>query len=87
LYIALGDKKIAATLSFIYEGTLFLYNSGFDKVCCANAGFYLKAQTIKRAIENGLKSYNFLQGNERYKYELGAKDFEIYSISLTDFGV
>ena len=81
-YIAIGDKNIAATLSFQSEGTYYLYNSGFDKDCCSIAGFYLKTMTIKHAIESGIKHYNFLQGNERYKYELGGIDFPVYKISI-----
>jgi hypothetical protein len=83
LFVTLGDKKIATTFSFIYNDTSYLYNSGFDKACCANAGFYLKAVSIERAIEKGLKHYNFLQGSERYKYELGGIDFPIYTITYT----
>lgn len=80
LILSMGDKHAAATLSFALEGKYYLYNSGFDKTCCANAGFYLKAQSIKRAMEQGFAEYNFLQGSERYKYELGGKDFGVYSI-------
>lgn len=79
-YIALGDKKIAATMGFITGGVTYLYNSGFDKECCANAGFYLKAMNLQHAIDNNIHTYNFLQGNERYKYELGAADFFVYSV-------
>lgn len=82
LILSMGDKKAAATFSFIQSDTYYLYNSGFDKTCCANGGFYLKAQSIKRAIEKGMKEYNFLQGSERYKYELGAIDAGIYTIDV-----
>jgi CelD/BcsL family acetyltransferase involved in cellulose biosynthesis len=81
LLLYMDDTPAAATLSFIYEGASLLYNSGFDKECCKNAGFYLKAKTIKHAIEKNLPTYNFLQGSERYKYELGGRDFFVYSIS------
>ncbi|OGG30237.1 hypothetical protein A3A63_01410 [Candidatus Gottesmanbacteria bacterium RIFCSPLOWO2_01_FULL_46_9] len=81
LYIRSGDKNMAATFSFVFEDTYYLYNSGFDKECCANAGYYLKAASLKRAIEKGIKHYNFLQGNERYKYELGGVDFPVYRIT------
>ncbi len=80
-YIKTGDKKIAVTMSFIMDNTHFLYNSGFDKECCSIAGFYLKAINIKYAIEHGATTYNFLQGNERYKYELGGFDFAVYTVS------
>lgn len=81
LIITMGDKKAAATLSFIDNGVSYLYNSGFDKNCCPNAGFYLKAITLKDAIQKNIREYNFLQGDERYKYELGGKDFFVYSVN------
>lgn len=81
LIITMGDKKAAATLSFIDNGVSYLYNSGFDKNCCPNAGFYLKALALKDAIGKNVREYNFLQGDERYKYELGGKDFFVYTIN------
>lgn len=77
----IDNEPAAATLSFVDPHTVYLYNSGFNKQCCANAGFYTKAMTIKHAIETGRRTYNFLQGNERYKYELGGVDFHVYEIS------
>jgi CelD/BcsL family acetyltransferase involved in cellulose biosynthesis len=82
LFLRMGDKYAATTLSFVHNNTNFLYNSGFDRACCANGGFYLKAQSIKRAIDEGMQSYNFLQGSERYKYELGGKDFGVYTVNV-----
>lgn len=81
-YIRLGDKKIAATLSFVMNNSHYLYNSGFDKDCCSIAGFFLKAMNIQHAISHHARSYNFLQGNERYKYELAGQDFGVYKIQV-----
>ena len=78
LVVWFDGTPAAATLSFVNAHTTYLYNSGYDKACCTNAGFYTKAMTIKHAIEAGRKTYNFLQGNERYKFELGGKDFGVY---------
>lgn len=77
----LSSKKniIAGTIGFINHNSFYLYNSGFDPAY-PGSGFYLKAQTIKWAIENNISQYNFLQGNERYKYEFGAKDFFVYHV-------
>lgn len=80
LLLYIDKKPAAATISFINKASYYLYNSGFDKICCKNAGFYLKAMTIRYAIEKKFHEYNFLQGNERYKYELGGVDFGVYTI-------
>jgi hypothetical protein len=78
--LTVSDTPAAAMLAFHYRETLMGYNSGFDEQHFSGAGFYLKSMHIKRAIENKIKIYNFLQGNERYKYNLGGKDFFVYSI-------
>ena len=80
--IEIDDTTAATTFSFRMNNKFLLYNSGFDRNAFPGAGFYLKAQTVKYAIEQGLSEYNFLQGNERYKYELGGKDFFVYSIEI-----
>jgi CelD/BcsL family acetyltransferase involved in cellulose biosynthesis len=80
MLLSMGDKQAAATLAFVENEKYYLYNSGFDKTCCANGGFYLKAMSLKYAIERGYKEYNFLQGSERYKYELGGMDVGVYKV-------
>ena len=37
-------------------------------------GLVLHAHSIRQAIEMGLTQYNFLRGNERYKYSFGSVD-------------
>lgn len=76
-------EVVAAMLSFLSEGSQLSYNSGFNRNVYSGAGFYLRAMSIKKAIEKGYKEYNFLQGSERYKYELGGQDFWVYSVDLS----
>lgn len=83
LHLTDGENIIAAVLCFIQNNTLFLYNSGFDESTFSGAGFYVKALSIKFAIDTSCTQYNFLQGKERYKYELGAKDAAVYKITVT----
>ena len=83
LFLEVDGKNIASTLSFITDTELLLYNSGADLRQYSISGFYLKANSIQWAIEHKLKVYNFLQGNERYKYDLGGKDFPVYTVRKT----
>lgn len=76
-----SETVAGALLAFQIQQSLLLYNSGFNKDF-PGAGFYLKAKGIQHAIEDGIKEYNFLQGSERYKYELGGKDFTVYTIRI-----
>jgi len=80
-FLSVEGKTVAATMSFTYGGSYGLYNSGFDPAYDAlSVGYVLKALSVQRAIELGMKRYDFLQGSERYKYELGGKDTQVYSI-------
>lgn len=81
--LTITGAPAAAMLAFHYGDSLMGYNSGFNEQRFSGAGFYLKAMHIKRGVENGIKTYNFLQGSERYKYELGGKDFFVYKIDVT----
>lgn len=77
----LVEGTLAASIcGFHVEDTFFLYNSGFDESRFPGAGFYLKVMHVKHSIAAGMKIYNFLQGSERYKYELGAQDKEVFRI-------
>lgn len=72
---------IASVLLFPVGSSLLLYNSGFNPEF-QGSGFYLKAKTILWAINQGMTEYNFLQGRERYKYELGAVDRPVFRIEF-----
>lgn len=72
---------VASVILFVTNRTLLLYNSGFDD-SYQGSGFYLKAKMILWGMENNYKEYNFLQGQERYKYELGGKDVPVYRITV-----
>lgn len=76
-----ADVIISSVLLFPVGKSLLLYNSGYDQAY-QGSGFYLKVQTILWAIDRGFTEYNFLQGRERYKYELGAKDRSVYTVEF-----
>ena len=81
--LELDGVRVAACINFDYEDSYLLYNSGYDPVYSQlSVGFVNKAWTIKDAIESGKRSYDFLRGTERYKYDLGAEDRLIYTIRI-----
>jgi len=79
--LAVGEKIIASTLAFQTSDALLLYNSGFDPQY-PGAGWYIKVKSIAWAIDQHIAFYNFLQGNERYKYDLGAADTPVYQVNI-----
>ena len=45
-------------------------------------GLLLKARCLQGAIEEGKEYFDFLRGDERYKYALGAKDVKLLRLRL-----
>ena len=80
-FIEINGAKAAAMLGFIYDGRLLVYNSGYDPASYAelSPGIVLTARIIEDAIQRGLRVFDFLQGNEIYKYRFGAQDTAVYS--------
>lgn len=77
----IDNKPVATTISFLTKSSLLLYNSGYvpDVV---GSGWYLKAWLIQWCVRHTIQTMNYLQGNERYKYDFGAKDSFVYRIEL-----
>ena len=62
---------------------MLLYNSGYDPdYSKLSVGLLLKALCLKEAIEDGKEYLDFLRGKEPYKYDLGAKDVQLYQVIL-----
>ncbi|MBI4201143.1 MAG: GNAT family N-acetyltransferase [Chloroflexi bacterium] len=83
-FMELEGRRVAAALCFDYCGTRFLYNSGYNPEYGAlSVGLLLKAMCLKQAIEEGKGYFDFLRGNERYKYNLGAKDVGLHRLVVS----
>jgi len=73
----------ASVLCFDYNNQRLLYNSGFDhSFSSLSVGLLLKAYTLRDAIETGMRRFDFLRGDEPYKYDLGAVDSPIYQCTI-----
>lgn len=79
--LTLNGATVASVLIFENNEQVLLYNSGFDpEQKFYSVGLMLKAWLIRYAIEGGKKRVDFLRGNERYKYDLGAVDCTLYKL-------
>jgi CelD/BcsL family acetyltransferase involved in cellulose biosynthesis len=83
-FIEVNGSKAAAMLGFHYHDRLFIYNSGYDPANYADLspGIVLTSFIIEDAIRRGVRFFDFLQGNEVYKYRFGAFDTVVYSTQL-----
>jgi CelD/BcsL family acetyltransferase involved in cellulose biosynthesis len=69
------DGAAAATVfAFEDEHTVYLYNSGYDPEYAGLAvGLLSKALVLRNAVESGKTAFDFLRGDERYKFHLGGE--------------
>jgi CelD/BcsL family acetyltransferase involved in cellulose biosynthesis len=67
--LELDALPAAMTLGFDYDGTISLYNSAYDpQYNSLSAGLLCKVLGIKESIQEGKKRFDFLKGDETYKY-------------------
>ncbi|HLZ10115.1 MAG TPA: GNAT family N-acetyltransferase, partial [Chloroflexota bacterium] len=82
-FLTLNGVRVAAVILFDYRGEFLLYNSGYDPAYShLSVGLLLKAFCIRDAIAEGRRGFDFLQGDEPYKYDLGATDTPIYRMRV-----
>ena len=83
-FIELNGQRAAAMLGFIYDGRLLVYNSGYDPQSFAelSPGIVLTSYIIEDAINRNLRVFDFLQGDEVYKYRFGASDTLVYDVTI-----
>lgn len=74
-FLEIGGQKAAAYLSFDYLQRLWVYNSGVDRGFMEySPGWVLLGYLLRWANENGYREFDFMRGDEEYKYRFGAVD-------------
>jgi CelD/BcsL family acetyltransferase involved in cellulose biosynthesis len=82
--LELDNTPVAALIAFDYNDVIYLYNSGYDpKYGSLSVGVLSKALCIKDSIERGKKRFDFLKGDEQYKYHLGGQEIQLYKCRIT----
>ena len=83
-FLSTQGVDVASVFQFRTDGSLLLYNSGYDpKLRAANPGLVLIARSIGQAVGEGCAEYDFLRGTERYKYDLGGVDRVVYRLTVS----
>lgn len=83
-FLKIENVRTAAMLVFDYDNQYLLYNSGFDPAAFKHlsTGNVLTAHTIQKSIEEGKRVYDFLRGDEEYKFRFGAVAKPVFDISV-----
>jgi CelD/BcsL family acetyltransferase involved in cellulose biosynthesis len=83
-FLQVSGVNAAAYMNFDYAGRIMVYNSGLDpkNFQWLSPGIVLMGKLIQHAIEQKRAVFDFLRGNEDYKYRLGGKDTHVYRLHL-----
>ncbi len=83
-FLEIEGTRAAAIFNLVYNNDVLVYNSGYDpeKYRAYSPGVVLFALSLQDAIAARRRRYDFLQGNEEYKYRLGARDAPVYALTI-----
>jgi CelD/BcsL family acetyltransferase involved in cellulose biosynthesis len=81
-FLTINGEKAATMFAFEYNRRFWLYNSGYDPQAHAelSPGWVILAYVIEYAIATGCTVFDFMQGNEEYKYRFGAQDYKVMRV-------
>jgi CelD/BcsL family acetyltransferase involved in cellulose biosynthesis len=81
--LELGSVPVATLFGFDYNNILYLYNSAYDpQFSSLSVGILSKALFIRDSIREGKRRFDFLKGDERYKFHLGGKDTPLFNCRI-----
>lgn len=80
MFTSIEGRRAAALFNFDHNQRIWVYNSGLnpESFPALSPGVVLTAMAIEHAIELGRQEFDFLRGDEEYKYRFGAQDTQIY---------
>jgi CelD/BcsL family acetyltransferase involved in cellulose biosynthesis len=81
-FLQIDGQDAAAYVSFDYDNRIMLYNSGLDprRFAELSPGIVLLVYIIEDAILKKRAVFDFLRGNEDYKYRLGGVDTAVMTL-------
>lgn len=83
-FLRIGGENAAAYLNFDYLDRIWVYNSGLDRRFMEySPGWVLLGYLLQWANENKRSEFDFMRGNEDYKYKFGAVDRYVTRLTLS----
>jgi len=82
-FLTVGDIKAAGYLNFDFDGKIWVYNSGINSIFeNISPGWVLLSRLISWSIQAGRTEFDFMRGNEPYKYHFGGKDKNVLRVQI-----
>lgn len=84
-FLTINGEKAASLYAFEFDRKFLLYNSGYDPDAHAqlSPGWVILAYSIQYAIAAGCRVFDFMQGDEEYKYRFGSQDYKVMRVIIT----
>jgi CelD/BcsL family acetyltransferase involved in cellulose biosynthesis len=82
-FLTIGGVKAAGYLNFDYEGSIWVYNSGINyQFRDLSPGWVLLGYLLKWANDQKRTIFDFMRGEEEYKYRFGGIDRRVVRIRI-----
>jgi len=87
-FLLINGAKAAAMFCIEYEDAFLVYNSGYDPQLhpSLSSGIVLLSYCIQDAIDKEHKVFDFLRGEEEYKYRFGGVRTEVRNLRIVRRG-
>lgn len=84
-FIHVNGDVAATMLNFDYDNCILVYNSGYDpdQYAALSPGIVLLSYCIRHAIETGKRQFDFLRGDEEYKFRFGATRTTVHNVLIS----
>lgn len=83
-FLDAASGPLASFITLEWDDTVGLYNSGFHPAAATLApGLVLLARLVEDAIARGKRRFDFLRGEERYKYEFEPQPEDVYKVTIS----
>lgn len=74
-FLEINGTKAAGYLNFDFDNQVWVYNSGLNfELGGYSPGWVLLGYLLQWAIEHGRTAFDFMRGDEQYKYRFGAEN-------------
>jgi CelD/BcsL family acetyltransferase involved in cellulose biosynthesis len=83
-FLEADGQRIAANLNFDYNNKLWGYNAGVNRAFMElSPGWVLLGYVLQWACENNRTEFDFMRGDEEYKYRFGAVNQYVMRAKVT----
>lgn len=83
VFLKVGRQRAAAYMNFDYDDRIWGYNAGFSNAHAQlSPGWLMMAEMMQRSIEDKKIVFDFMRGDEEYKYRFGAVNRYVKKLTI-----